>query len=113
MKITDLKKDYQKDFNAMKLATNQNVNGIYNISKTYWLASRRVDSGAQAAGFVIRNITSSGDESYGDLWCVYSNNSSYANTYSYGIRPIITLKSNITTSDGDGSVYNPYKLVKK
>lgn len=52
-----------------------------------------------------------GYESYNGLWYADKSNvpDKYCNTY--GLRPVITLKSNIQTSGGDGSEGSAFKLV--
>lgn len=53
------------------------------------------------------------------IWHVYSNgkisdNSSMGkNYYSYGVRPVITIKGNLVLVSGDGTIDNPYKIEKE
>jgi len=50
------------------------------------------------------------------IWYVYSNGNindvikTGKNYYSYGVRPVITIKGDIALISGDGSVDNPYKV---
>ena len=103
------------DYNAMKVATSQDVIGIHNLGKIYWLASRYVYSGSSNADFYVRNVSSRGDATYASLWGVNSNigtGNSFPISRSYGVRPVITLKPGIQTSTGDGKESSPYELVE-
>jgi len=50
------------------------------------------------------------------IWYIYSNgkisdNSNMGkNYYSYGVRPVITIKGSLNVVSGDGSINNPYKI---
>ena len=105
--------NYTTDYNAMQSAKKQNSSGIHNLGREYWLTSRYVDSYSStlSARFYVRSVDSSGNASSNGLGFV--NSSGYSTTYSgsCGIRPVITLKSGIQTSSGDGSETNAYKLV--
>lgn len=81
---------YVTDINSMTLA------GVKAIYKTYWLASRYISEYDSFVRFVARNASTSGGAvtSY-YLWYLNSGGAITANTYSYGVRPIIILKPDI------------------
>lgn len=66
-------------------------------SKDYWLASRNINSSQNQATFYVNGIDGGGQLIKGrfSLWSKRSTNSPNCNGYSAGLRPIITLKSNI------------------
>ena len=77
---------------------------------TYWLASRLFGwYGASEWYFYARYVHYSGYISSSTLWC-RRNSSFSASTYSYAVRPIVTLKSGLTTSSGDGTSGSHYVL---
>lgn len=78
--------------------------GISNIGKAYWLASR-VNS--NNADFGVRFMINKGMESSAYLINVNSKTSS---TYSYGLRPVFTLKEDLITKGGSGTQEDPYSL---
>ena len=98
------------DYQAMVAATSQKTEGINSIGKEYWLASRRADSYSTYASFYMRTVYSDGELSYSDLWFVHLSGESYPYSKSYGVRPVITLKSGIQTKSGDGSETSPFIL---
>ena len=82
---------------AYKVGTTTYVN--------YWLASRRYDS----FYFCVRCVNSSGN--LNSAYVRYLNNGTWKNSmYGYFLRPIITLKSGITTSGESGTKVDPYPL---
>lgn len=74
----------------------------------HWLASSCVYAGKGIEFWYVR-LVNSGYVRSGQLW--YSNLGSYS--YSYGVRPVVYLKSNIQITNveqGDGSESNPWKI---
>ena len=66
-------------------------NNILNNGTYYWLAS-----------------TGSGNIG---VWCVYGNGVvNYSSQYTFGVRPVVTLKSNIAITGGDGTSDSPYVM---
>ena len=102
---------YELDNNAMKAATSQNTDGILEIGKGYWLASRFIFSNSFYGGLLVRHCYSVGDSINSPMWYVDASGVSNPYTASFGVRPVITLKSEIQTSNGDGSEGSPYELV--
>ena len=75
----------------------------------YWLASRRFYfTGASSFSFLVCSITFSGG--VGSDTLRYFNSRWNNRSYSSSFRPILTLKSGITTSGGTGEKTNPYIL---
>ena len=105
--------DYESDFNALKGATHQNIDGIWNINKGYWLASRNIDSTSTNTAFNVRCVginTISMLNKYA-LWSVQSSGNTTPKPVGSGVRVVITLKSGIKTSNGTGGSGSPYELV--
>ena len=89
---------YKKGSTATTTATN------------YWLASRLLRwISALNWYFNARCVSSSGSINYGDLWNRYSSNFS-ASTNNFAVRPIVTLKSGLTISSGEGTSGSHYAL---
>ena len=93
----DTDTNYKTDFDQMGTL------GIRNIGKTYWLASRIVDSNSSNSGFRVRYVASSGSLGNYYLCRVRSSGSTDAGSHSYGLRPCFTLKSGIKVTGGDGT----------
>ena len=111
----DLIKDdteYESDFNALKGATHQNTDGIWNINKEYWLASRYVSSTTSRTDVYVRFMYAAGTANHNPLWFVRSSGSTTPYSSNSAVRVVITLKSGIKTSDGTGGSGSPYELVQ-
>lgn len=95
-KFKDSDNNYLHDFAAMK-----SINGgIHFIEKDYWLASLAVLSLSISSDFYVSRVSSESDA----LLCsVASFGSTYAYSYSSGLRPVFTLKSGIKVTGGDGT----------
>ncbi len=105
--------EYSADYEAMCKASHQNTDGIWNINKEYWLASRRVASKQSYTSFYARRMHEKGiDYGYEYLFSVESSGVTAEYTHDYAVRVVITLKSGIKTSNGTGSSENPYELVQ-
>ena len=75
---------------------------------SYWLASRLFNwYNTSYWYFYVRYVYDYGSVGDNDLW---RGSSFYASIYSYSVRPIITLKSNITHSSGSGTSASHYTL---
>ena len=100
----------------------QLVNDIYgtldakkvgtNTSTSYWLASRRyyITSTGTASGYCGRSINSGGSLSSYYYLRYYTSNGWSDETRGFAVRPIITLKSTVTKSGGQGTLASPYTL---
>ena len=113
---------YLKDYNLVSSLYTQDNNetnycssGLCAYKKgtttktTYWFASRFFDyRSATYFDYDGRVVRSSGTLFNGNLRRYYDD--WYVNTYSYAVRPILTLKSGITTNGGTGAKDNPYTL---
>ena len=86
----------------------EQIPGIKTSNKDYWLASRVMYANSYTAGFSVVGVFTSGDLEGGTLCLVYSD-SAYGYGYTFGFRPVFTLKSGIKITEGDG-VNTPYKL---
>ena len=107
--LKDTDNNYTADWNQMQSIV-INGQGIHNIGKYYWLASRLVLAGSGYSPFSVRYVVTSGSLSYYNLCVVYSDGSTTGHSNSYGLRPVFHLKSGIKVTGGDGSEGNPYTL---
>ena len=112
-------KDYQLVGNVYKSDTTTygssglKANKVGNTtSTTYWLASRSFSYGSMGGeaifGFFGRCVDTSGGLSVITFRDFVGGWSNFA--YSHAVRPILTLKSGITTSGGSGTKASPYTL---
>ena len=109
----NIDKNYIEDWNQMQSIVIDGQ-GIHNIGKYYWLASRTVTTYSYSSSYyssfglsIVRTIDSLG--SY-YLCNVSSDGSPYGNSASSGLRLVFRLKSGIKVTGGDGSEENPYTL---
>ena len=107
--LKDTDNNYTADWNQMQSIV-INGQGIHNIGKYYWLASRRVIAGSSASRFGVRFVGTSGSLYYNSLCYVSSDGRTNGNSGSDGLRPVFHLKSGIKVTGGDGSEGNPYTL---
>ncbi len=107
-----LDNNYLADYNAMKeISTIENPNGIHNIGKYYWLASRNVVFDGGYKYFYLRAVATEGNVENGNFfWRLDSNEGSLMCAIPRCVRPCITLKTDIKTNRGDGTSANPYEL---
>lgn len=103
--------NYLIDYNAMKEAKSRNENGI--VQENCWLASRHVYSNDDGANFNVRFVIEENNH-YGRSICAISP-SGYlvTSSHSKGVRPVITLKTNIQTDSGYGSKDSPFNLIEQ
>ena len=107
--LKDTDNNYTADWNQMQSIV-INGQGIHNIGKYYWLASRYVRAGSSTSDFSVRSVRTSGSLSNNYLCFVGSAGSPGGISYSNGLRPVFHLKSGIKVTGGDGSEGNPYTL---
>ena len=107
--LKDTDNNYTADWNQMQSIV-INGQGIHNIGKYYWLASRIVGASSGSSNFCVRFVYTSGGLSYHNLCNVDSDGGTYGLSHSYGLRPVFHLKSGIKVTGGDGSEGNPYTL---
>ena len=102
--------NYEADYNQMQSIV-INDQGIHNIGKNYWLASREVNATSSLSGFRMRLVILNGhllDSGY--LCYVKSDGTTYGYSQYSGLRLVLHLKSGIKVIGGDGSEGNPYTL---
>ncbi len=84
----------------------------YRVSSTtfsnYWLASRYFQISSPRWYIVVRNVGTSGSLDSNSLNSYASGFNDYS--LQYALRPIVTLKSGIQASSGDGTSVNPWKV---
>ena len=102
--LKDTDTNYETDYNQMESLE------INDIDDRYWLASRLVSSSSNNSYFYVRSVITSGSVSSSFLCAVYSGGYAYAYDYSYGLRPVFTLKSGIKVTGGNGESGTPYTL---
>ncbi len=103
--MKDADTNYTTDETAMRAAN------IWTTGVTYWLASRYVSSDSTYYFFDVRRVISVGNLSSRDL--CYVGYGGYTDSYSdeHGLRPCISLKSDIKIVAGDGkSAGTAYEL---
>ena len=81
-----------EDYLNTNLGVNTAPAGLINVGTTYWLASRCVNANSNYAYFFVRYLSSSGDVNRSSLF----NSSGNTNGYSYAVRPVVSLGSNVT-----------------
>ena len=104
--------EYESDFNALKGATHQNTDGIWNINNSYWLASRRITTDSTGTYYRVCYLHTSGEVYNNLLWNEQKLGGRYPYSYSSAMRVVIALKSGIKTSNGTGGSGSPYELVQ-
>ena len=93
-------KNYEADQTAMKAVGGD----MWTTEENYWLASRSVGSNSSNCHFYVRFVTTSGGLNGNGLCNVYSGGSTYGNSRVRGLRPCISLRSDIKViGGGDGS----------
>ena len=107
--LKDTDNNYEADWNQMQSIV-INGQGIHNIGKYYWLASRRVDANSGNSYFDVRRVYSNGNLSYSTLCDVASAGRTDGYSLGNGLRLVFRLKSGIKVTGGDGSEGNPYTL---
>lgn len=99
-------KNYETDYNQMKIL------GVHNINKGYWLASRRINASLESTRFYVSIVNASAKVAGSNLVAVISDGTKVYNSRSYGLRPVFTLKSDSVIIGGEGTVSSPYTLGK-
>lgn len=101
---------YEKDIELVKVALGTVVaKKPSNVATNYWLASRAFEyTSADIYSWRGRNVYDSGSVSTIALYS-YSNDWD-SRTYWRAVRPIVTLKSDITATSGNGSSGSPWIL---
>ena len=107
--LKDTDNNYTADYNQMQSIV-INGQGINNIGKTYWLASRYVNAGSSYSSFGVRYVYTSGGLYSNDLCFVNSGGGTDGYSSDSGLRLVFRLKSGIKVTGGDGSEGNPYTL---
>ena len=86
------------DYTAM-----QNL-GIHNIGQFYWLASYCVFALPSNTNFGVDIVYSNGVCSRYYLWGIYEKGQGSSGVNENGLRPVITLKSDVKITGGDGEI---------
>ena len=102
MKGTDTK--YATDQAQMK-----NIN-IWTTGENYWLASRESDWDDYNCDFNVRDATFSRGGYYPLLCHIGSNGSSHGYSFTIGLRPCFSLRSDINITGGNGTSDSPYTM---
>ena len=96
--------NYETDYEQMGTL------GIRSSDNEYWLASRYANAGSNYSNFIVRQVMTSGALNYYYLCDVESSGITYANSMTYGLRPVFILKSGIKVTGGNGTAESPYTL---
>jgi len=98
--------EYEADQSV--IASNANLK---HSSGYVWLASRYLyPSSSGYSDFCVCYLNTSGSVSYNDLFNAYSDGSTNAISRSYGVRPVVSLKSGIKITGGTGDEGDPYTI---
>ena len=92
--------NYTIDNNQMKSL------GINLLDKEYWIASRGIITSSESTGFYLMAVESTGPL----CWIAGSDGKGFAFPFTYGFRPVITLKDGIKVTSGKGTLEEPYNL---
>ena len=95
--------NYKTDYNTMEALEESGVPNILATGEYYWLASRSVGSNSSYCYFYVRYVDTSGSLNSNYLCIVSSAGSARGYSREYGLRPCISLKSDIKVTGGDGS----------
>ena len=98
--------NYTEDQTAMEAIGGD----MWPTGEEYWLASRDVISDSSNCAFRVRYVYASGGLGYHNLCIADSGGDTSGNAYVYGLRPCISLKSDIKVTGGDGKEGTPYEL---
>ena len=80
--------------------------GIKNIGESYWMASRYVYSNTADAYFYIRTVSG------GDPLICHIQPGISSRSFTFGLRPVFTIRPTVKVTGGNGSENNPWKLTK-
>ncbi len=103
-KLTDT--NYETDRTAMQAIGED----MWTTGEYYWLASRDVISDSYSCDFRVRYVRTSGGLNNNGLCHVNSDGYTNGLSYGNGLRPCISLRSDIKVTGGDGSEETPYEL---
>lgn len=103
-KVSD--ENYNIDWTQMENITNADIKIASDI---YWLASRKTNSYSNISNGYMYDVNTSGNLNSHGLFFIRSSGSLSAYSYSYGFRPVFTLKSGLKITGGDGGD-TPYTL---
>ena len=105
-KLKDKDDNYLIDSNKM-----DEIEGVSNIGKDYWLASRYLYPSPNGINLNVCYITYRGKFTNTGYLCVIDDDTaSYFQSVTCGLRPVFHLKSNIKVTGGNGSADSPYTL---
>lgn len=96
--------NYETDYEQMEKL---GINTITN--KIYWLASRSISSGSAFTSFDI-NLGGNGKVSSCNCGIINASGHIAANSNSFGLRPVFTLKPEVKITGGAGTETEPYTL---
>ncbi len=103
--------NYKTDYDTMEGLHVSGVSNILTTGEEYWFASRGVNSSSSRFNFVVRYVPTSGSLSFDTLCYMQSNGYTRSDSFVYGLRPCISLRSDVKViGGGDGSEATPYEL---
>ena len=95
---------------ANNSALQHGTTNTYNNNGYVWLASRDLLADDEFSEFSVRVLGSSGNVLLDDIFFESSNNDVNSYSASCGVRPVITLRSDLRIISGAGTQANPYIL---
>ena len=102
--MKDKDENHVTDYDTMEALEESGVQNILTTGETYWLASRYVYSDSSGCNFHVRGVNASGGLYNYYLCSVVSNGNTNGGSDEGGLRPCISLRSDIKViGGGDGS----------
>ena len=104
MKDTD--NNYETDYNTLVELAYAGMPEMFIVGENYWIPSRITSSSSTPIAFVAFNLCFMGEDDlqlHSDRICMaYSGGGTVAWVYSQGLRPVISLNTNVKVIAGDG-----------
>ena len=94
--------NYETDYDTMEALEDLGVANILATGEGYWLASRSVNSDSSNCVFYVRAVRTNGDLYNGRVCIAVSAGVTVGSANETGLRPCISLKSDIKVTGGDG-----------
>ena len=99
------KGDFTKSIYYDLFIKKKKEDGTYSNYSTYWLSSRCVTAGSDAAHFYVRDVYSGCVSTISLYRC-----NDYPGSDAGALRPVVTLNPNVLVTTGDGTSATPYEI---
>lgn len=105
---------YEEDTNYITDQIALEKANMWITGEKYWLVSRHILLDLSRISFRVRNVSTSSDLGSNNMCRVRSDGTTGGNLHTYGLRPCISLKSNIIKiTDGDGTSVETAYIIGK